>query len=177
MQIRIFLFLAISLTSAIGHAQQVYRCGSTFSQQPCGPDAKLIGKPPVTTAAPRTAPAVFPVPVPVPVSSGSDELAKLRYPVPDVVPLDTVVAASKGLCEKGARAALKDPESARVTDVVRTGAGNHYHLATGRVVTGSQYTLKVNAKNSYGGYTGVKMWSCVLTLDESKLLFVQELGA
>lgn len=34
--------LAFVLATGTAGAQQFYRCGSTFSQQPCGPDAKVV---------------------------------------------------------------------------------------------------------------------------------------
>lgn len=69
--------------------------------------------------------------------------------------------------EKGVREVLKDPDSARF----------------GRMVAGSNgadtvtVCLMVNAKNSYGGYTGEKPYMGLLFTDKKPKLFIAHTGS
>lgn len=128
---------AIALSPAL-YAQSVYKCGSTYSQAPCGADAKQLN-----TSPPQ---------------------AKLPT---DVVPPDDVVKANKVLCEKLARLGLKDPEGARITEMKRYGPRR---IDFQGVSTAVLYMFEINAKNSYGGFTGEKTGICLFSLDDKKFL-------
>lgn len=54
--------------------------------------------------------------------------------------------------------ALKDPGSARYPDWSVSTKSWSYSLAKGRNVFGYRVCVKVNAKNSMGGYTGRKLF-------------------
>lgn len=76
------------------------------------------------------------------------------------------------LCELGIRTqgAWKDPDSIKIGNVRRLGFTTiKLHDATLPVV---QYSVGVNGKNSYGGYTGEKLALCFLDSTESRLLRV-----
>lgn len=133
------IILAAALTGAAS-AQTMYRCGNTFSQQHCGPDAKVMD---ITPPEVRRASAVTP----------------------------EVVEANKRLCEFALRLRMKDPESARITNVSRLGV-QYYNIPN--TPPGVTYTALVNGKNSYGGYTGEDSKICIFSLDETK--FVKVLG-
>lgn len=76
--------------------------------------------------------------------------------------------SEEGKFEKAAikylKSELKDPDSAKITDtsVFRCSSST----PRGQAAKDKNYTLlfraKVNAKNSYGGYTGEKNWFCKL---------------
>ena len=77
------------------------------------------------------------------------------------------------LCEEGIRAVgmWKDPDSLKISDVVRIGFTTiTLHDARTMVV---QYGANVNGKNSYGAYTGNKPAVCYLDQTETRLLRVQ----
>lgn len=93
-----YLLLAGAAVFSTGaHAQGVYRCGNTFSERPCGPDAKQIMAPPMKET--------------------------LRADTP---PSADVIAANLALCERVTRAKMKDPESAKITPIGRVGPAFMY---------------------------------------------------
>lgn len=68
--------------------------------------------------------------------------------------------AAKRLCAAAIAPTLKDPPSLRIE-------GAHTGLQPGEV------NLLVNAKNSYGGYTGAKAYTCQLSPDGKSVLSVR----
>jgi hypothetical protein len=77
------------------------------------------------------------------------------------------------LCEEGIRAAgmWKDPDSLKISDVVRIGFTTiTLHDARTMVV---QYGASVNGKNSYGAYVGSKPAICYFDQTETRLLSVR----
>jgi hypothetical protein len=88
--------------------------------------------------------------------------------VPETLPSKETIAKSKALCIKTAMDKLKDPESARVTEVQRIGARN-IELVGGAWAVRILYQMNINAKNSYGGYEGKKLWQCDYTQGETEL--------
>lgn len=128
------------VTSANG--QTMYRCGSTFTQQPCADNAQAINAPGVPK--PRK---MEPIPIDSPAS------------------LEMLEAARKK-CEIAILVQLKDPDSAKFSTPER---GGFRRSADRRVLR--DYLVAVNAKNSYGGYTGAKLWTCSLDADETRVLW------
>ena len=65
---------------------------------------------------------------------------------------------------------LKDPYSARVETV----GGPAFEVVTfaNQPLTVKRYNVAMNAKNSYGAYTGIKMYKCFLTEDDSRVFDV-----
>lgn len=150
------ILLALLVLPDAASAQAVYRCGNTFSERHCGPDAKVIVAPP---AQPATA-----APVEV----------KLEAPPYAPPPPAEQIDANRATCETKTRAAMKDPESTRIKSVSRSGVA--LQRLAGRAFYGVSYHMNVNAKNSYGGYTGEKLYNCVFALDEKTYLGSQELA-
>jgi hypothetical protein len=155
MRVLIFLLCALCATA---HAQQVYRCGSTYSQTPCGAVAKEI---PISTGdRPQT------------IESIQADLAKtkrlLTTKIPDVATSPELVEANKRTCTQIIRSSMKDPESARIGDVSRVGAANSYYA--GKNYQAVSYTALVNGKNSYGGYVGEKPYYCEFSMDEKTFM-------
>ena len=143
------LSAALVLTLAAGaSAQALYRCGSTFSDQPCGPDTKVL-------IAPRA------------------RAAKLTAPV-DVPPPQAQIDANIATCERQTRTQLKDPETARIKSISRGGVSLVRHQ--GADLYAPVYHMNVNAKNSHGGYTGEKLYICVYAADERTWLYSQEIS-
>ena len=141
---RIFrtLFLAVIGTTAIStSAQSIYKCGSTFSDQPCGPDAKQIGKAPT---------------------------AALRLPA-DIPPSADRIAANLATCDRTTRASMKDPDAAKIRPIGRVGPAFQWKM--GERVVGVNYAIAVNGKNSYGGYTGEKTYFCGFDSTETTMFF------
>lgn len=126
----------IVLTAGPVAAQAVYRCGAKYSDKPCAAGQRVI------VAAPVRVPD------------------KIEAPVPDLPAAPDVVAAAKAACVAQLRATFtfKDPDSVKVGEIRRA--------LTGMVTLGDQrvavraYSMSVNAKNSYGGYTGDQDYIC-----------------
>lgn len=160
-------------------AQTLYKCGNTFSQTPCATDAKKIEVKPAagidcsdyknmfsdacrSKAAPQSANDV------------SEARAKVQRQIdampPTVPPSSEVIEANKKRCLARITAMLKDPESARVGEVTRApGPAPDYETVKGWFPS-IAYVVNVNAKNSYGGYIGSKLWLCSFDLSEKELL-------
>lgn len=174
--------LHILLVSLLGQtpalAQTLYRCGSTFSQTPCAADAQKIEVKPATgldcsdynmfTDVCRSKAA------PSPANDALAARAKVQKQIeampPFAPPAPEVIEANKKRCLARITAVLKDPETARVGEVSRAnGPAPDYETARGWFPS-IAYTVSVNAKNSYGGYTGSKTWLCSFDLSERELL-------
>lgn len=133
---------ALLCGAAFASAQTMYRCGNTFSQQPCGQDAKEVAIQGVPQ--PRKVP---PMPVDEPASPET-------------------LAAARTMCEAAITGQLKDPASAKFDAPIRMGLRR-----TPDGVILRDYTVYVNAKNSFGGYTGAKRWTCSLNAAETSVLW------
>ena len=86
---------------------------------------------------------------------------------------EAVKSNAASLCESRLRSepAWKDPGSVQITDVRRAGFTTiTMHDATLAVV---RYTASVNAKNSYGAYTGARLASCYMDGTETRVLRVE----
>jgi hypothetical protein len=140
--------LALALAGPAA-AQQMYRCGSTFSQQPCGADAKVIDTPGV----------VQPMVVPdLPVSPETIEAAS--------------AACVAGLWKSFS---FRDPDSVKI-GAIRRGTAGMTVFGDRRVATRA-YSMRVNAKNGYGGYTGEQLYICYVDpKDERTVLNIRNLG-
>lgn len=133
-----------TLLLAVGaNAQGVYRCGNTYSEHPCGRDAKQIVAPPVREVLPANLP-----------------------------PSAAVVAANLATCVQATRAKMKDPDAAQIRVIGR--AGPEFIYRAGKRMPGVTYHLAVNGKNSYGGFTGEKLYVCGFDATEQTLIFSEE---
>lgn len=74
------------------------------------------------------------------------------------------LAQPRQLCAAAIAPTLKDPPSLRIE-------GMHTGLQPG------EYNLLVNAKNSYGGYTGAKPFVCTLSPDGMRVVKVKPFGS
>ncbi|MFN9470933.1 hypothetical protein [Acidovorax sp.] len=159
-------------------AQSVYKCGNTFSQTPCAADAKKIEvKPAVGVDCSGYTHMLSEACLGKP-SSGTASIDEARAKVqkqidampPAVPPSNEAIEANKQRCLTRIMTMLKDPESARVGAVARAkGPSPDYETAKGWFPSVS-YTVSVNAKNSFGGYTGSKLWICSFDVAEQELL-------
>ncbi|VTU43025.1 MULTISPECIES: hypothetical protein [unclassified Variovorax] len=156
--------LALLLCGAV-HGQTVYRCGNTFSQVPCGEGQTSV----YSKANGVNSNSGY-----ADILANLDETKrKLATKIPDTnPPTPELLAANKAKCSAAARDMLKDPDSARMTETQRFGPAYDYHA--GKTHPGVSYGLEINAKNSYGGYTGKKQWSCVFSPDEAQLVRVYQ---
>ncbi|HEY3046819.1 MAG TPA: hypothetical protein VGJ72_05050 [Polaromonas sp.] len=146
--VRPALIFVLALLGATGHAQTMYRCGNTFSERPCGPDAKVLVQGPA-----KEQPLVA---------------------LPDTPPSADVIEANKLACASAVRNAMKDPEAARIGTVTRSGPGvDYFQMRTFQVVI---YFVNANGKNSYGGYTGEKLHMCSFDPSEKTIIRTRELG-
>jgi hypothetical protein len=75
------------------------------------------------------------------------------------------------LCLDTIRTTLKDPASARIELVTKDSIVDVTGL-DGKVQPAQKYSLLVNAKNSFGAYTGAKPYRCLLTVDERRVIDV-----
>ena len=198
---RFSLFLALAATGTPAVAQ-IYKCGSTYSQVRCAPDAKEVQaeRPPSRARAPgpesplleasRTAMEASRVRaeaearrldeegeqrkarVAAAVQSGRQRLESARQrPAPDAA----TVSRNLGLCEKTIRDAMKDPEAARISAGRREGPALQFGQPE-LLPVAIEYYFKVNGKNSYGGYTGNKLYVCTFDLTETRLIAMREVG-
>lgn len=95
---------------------------------------------------------------------------QIEAALPVAPPAPEVIEANKKRCVARILAVLKDPETARVGEVNRAySPAPDYETARGWFPSFA-YTVSVNAKNSYGGYTGSKLWLCSFDLSERELL-------
>jgi hypothetical protein len=136
--------LALLIAAGAAGAQTMYRCGSTYSQAPCGPDAQQIG------ARPKAAPN----PAPVSAAAGPKKVL-------DTIPEDPVKAeAMRAQCREWITRvpAWKDRDSVKVGEIKR--AGLAMREVAGREQRVRAYATVVNAKNGFGGYGGERLAIC-----------------
>jgi hypothetical protein len=135
------LLAALCIWPASALTQQMYRCGNTFSQQPCGPDATAIK------------------------SQGV-----LQPPAPDVHGHGEKVERMKALCREALIRvpAWKDRDSLKIGPVHRGSAEVRTIGGSPQVVR--TYATTINSKNSYGAYEGEKAAACYVNEHETKVL-------
>lgn len=140
----VFLVLAAAHGA---HAQKLYRCGSTFSQTPCGADAQEIKA------------AGVPQPIPQPLMG---QLPPERY------------SEVRAMCEQGIREqpAWKDPDSVKIRSIVRGTRIIAVTFESGRRRAVAPWYVTVNAKNGFGAYAGERLAECYFDPDEKTLLSV-----
>ena len=179
MLLRISVVLT-SLVSAPVFAQTMYKCGNTFSQTPCAADAQKIEVKPSTavdcsnyqhigTEACRGKGSSSNI-----IKEIDAARAKVQQQIdsmpPTLPPSAEVIEANKKRCISRIRAMLKDPESARIGEITRSaGPAPDYQTNLGWFPS-ITYTVTINAKNSYGGYTGAKTWGCSFDLQEKEII-------
>jgi hypothetical protein len=93
-------------------------------------------------------------------------------------PTPAAIAAPRGagLCEAHVRTsgAFVDPESLRIAAVRFAGAKAwrvHDELIAART-----YSMRINARNEQGGYDGEKLFECLLSEDEARVLHFARAG-
>jgi hypothetical protein len=130
-------------------SQPMYRCGNSYSQTPCGPDAKKVDI--------------------VVQRSGGQPARQLKDDATEETKARTVE-----LCKAAVIARLKDPESARFSGISRSNSLERPLPAlNGPLVKTSGVNGFINAKNSMGGYTGDKLFFCSVDFaTESKVIDV-----
>ena len=109
-----------------------------------------------------------------PTSSVAEARAKVQRQIdampPKMPPSPDMVEGNKKQCLNRIMGMLKDPESARVGEVSRAaGPAPDYESSVGWFPS-VVYTVTINAKNSYGGYTGNKVYACSFDLAEQSIL-------
>lgn len=169
--------LALVLCSSPTWAQSVYKCGSTYSQTPCAHDAKEVG---VSNNGPVSSSASAVADIQAAQLRAKKQAEQLGNPPND----PEQIKANKIACLTAIRSLLKDPDSARIGDFTRSegyetdyaGGGNLIldpSVKRGTWFPALLYSLPINAKNSYGGYTGNKLYSCSFDVTDKRLLKVR----
>lgn len=127
---------AVGLISLTHHAsaQQLYRCGNTYSQIPCAADA--ASKSVYSGAAPVQAPGL----------SGYELCA---------------AHAVKYVASPEPESARTMPMGQRRTEVIKY---------AGQSVAAHRFDLTVDAKTTYGVYSGPMAYSCWLSEDQARML-------
>ena len=138
---RIVLLIAFATgLPGVVSAQNVYKCGNTYSETPCATDAKPMDSGLIKPQAPRVAPSA------------------------------EKVQRNMDLCKSVLRSSLKDPNSAQIKDETRLSKlMDGVNFSTFERFPAVGYSMQVNAKNSYGGYTGYKTGICYFDLAEEKI--------
>lgn len=191
MPARTGLTIALLSTALTGYAgaQTMYRCGSTYSQTPCGAGQKeievkaddpceietnrysstCIMRPSKPYSKKQSAAEENKQATEKKAKEERDEwnkraVDKISLTIPD----PALVDENKKTCVNQVTYLLKDPESARFGNVLRIGA--ELDTQHGMSIPSVWYSVMVNAKNSYGGYTGSKSFICVFSTDEKKFM-------
>ncbi len=86
------------------------------------------------------------------------------------------IASNKLLCKMGVLARLKDPDGAKLSEIERLGASNVFIFGNTKVMALISYHVQVNARNSFGAYTGEHIWVCDFDMGETKLMQAHEVG-
>jgi hypothetical protein len=91
-------------------------------------------------------------------------------------PAATAAPRGAALCEAHVRSAatFADPESVRIGGIQYLGAKPwklHQELIAART-----YGLRVNARNGYGAYEGERLYECLLSEDEARVLHFRPAG-
>jgi hypothetical protein len=170
-------------------AQTMYRCGATYSQTPCGvgqKDIEIKVDDPCENEANRYSSACImrpSKPYSTKLSAAEEKRQAIEKKAKEerdernkkaldginlTIPAPALVDENKKTCVSQVTYLLKDPESARFGNVVRMGA--ELDSQHGMLTPSVWYTVMVNAKNSYGGYTGSKSFICVFSTDEKKFM-------
>lgn len=89
--------------------------------------------------------------------AGGCQTAATSDIVPGSIPRVAITDAQRKALEQAVRVTLKDPESARFGEVIAGTMSSGQTMACGWV----------NAKNSFGGYVGNKLYSIVINTDGS----------
>lgn len=138
----LFIGVGLLLATSIA-AAQVYRCGSTFSDKPCGSNAVKVQGTSAHEGSSGTAPA----------TSGSG------LPGYALACLNAIRATTN----------FPDKENLRVDDYAK--AWETFEYADKKIV-GLLVTLKVNPMGAYGSYTGARSFSCHMSEDGRRVLKV-----
>lgn len=137
--------IAALLFAGTCSAQTMYRCGNTFSQNPCGPDAKEIA----ISGVPQPSAASRIVQTPV----DPDKAERMK---------------AECLVWIKERIAWKDRDSLKIGT---TEAGLlRYSPLLGVEQVIREYTTPVNAKNSFGAYIGEKLVVCQANADDTRIV-------
>ncbi|MEN9539816.1 MAG: hypothetical protein RLZZ126_2051 [Pseudomonadota bacterium] len=149
-------------------AQTVYKCGNNYSQTMCAYDAPKVDARPALSHGYSSSGTT---------NSSDKELERIKRQIaalpPIIPPSPEIIEANKTRCRAGILARLRDPESARIQTFFRLEKPlPRYEILKGWF-PGIVYTVDVNAKNGFGGYTGSKSWTCSFDLKEQELLSVE----
>ncbi|AVQ83806.1 hypothetical protein [Variovorax sp. PMC12] len=142
----LFLLLGglASVAVAGASAQTLYRCGNTFSQTPCGEGAREV------RASGVAQPVVPPPLAPIDKKRETDLAARCIHAIRTIP-------------------SWKDRDSLKIAVPERATAGVARDVEGRRIAVVPWYG-QVNAKNSYGGYTGDKMANCYFDSTESRIV-------
>ena len=186
---------SLILVASSAQAQTMYRCGNSYSDKPCGPEAKMLNEPknkPAPIQAPVPSPSLY-----VPKSaytekiereiaenrrSSQERLRRLEEmfaeqkafrdanPLPNEIASPKKVAKLKQLCEKWLREVptWKDRDSVKIRAIERD--RSTYESVNDNYQIVWQYRAILNAKNSYGGYVGEKPAYCFANKDETLVI-------
>ncbi|MBN8751144.1 MAG: hypothetical protein J0I65_27125 [Variovorax sp.] len=168
---RYLLLLSITLALSPAAAQKMYRCGNTFSQTPCDSTGQATDLPKGANQSRDSFEARL-EDLKREQAKGEKNIHKLSEKLPPVpAPSAEAVAANEDLCRKSILLQLKDPDSAKFERGFRGNAQNYYGPKS-EVVSGIAYYQSVNAKNSFGGYTGAQTWVCYFDMNEKAVEWV-----
>lgn len=69
---------------------------------------------------------------------------------------------------------FKDPDSVQLIEVGKMGAEVVTHAASNTPIIAKRLSIKVNAKNGYGGYTGAEWYYCYISLSDNSVFSVSK---
>lgn len=137
------LVVAIFCAAIVPLASAVYRCGNTYSQTPCAPDAKEIE-----------------------IHSG-----QASGPSPTPKTSQAQIEQNIKLCERALREIpdWKDRETLKISPVKRALTTMNVDIK-GQKREVIPYVSNINGKNSYGAYQGDKSVACFFDLKDENFL-------
>lgn len=139
--LRPIFFILLMALAQVSHA--VYKCGNTYSQTQCAPDAKKLEVDSAPISGNRNAPRTSP--------------EKIEQNIK--------------LCERALREIpeWKDRESLKISPIKRLPKTMAVDI-NGQKREVVLYTAHINGKNSYGAYQGEKIGACYFDLKDENFL-------
>lgn len=174
----LIISIALALVPSVQAASQViYKCGNTFSDIKCSSDATVAFKSAeekqreIDEKRRQESAAALK-------ASIADMERRKRKLAPRTWGAESMERVQE-LCKIHVLSSLKDPNSANFSNFALTHEPVAYiSNETEKYQFASEVLFFVNAKNGFGGYTGDKLWKCLIDWDTGrKVVSVQSLDA
>lgn len=170
------LFLAMHMAIApVSFSQTVYKCGNTFSDTKCSSDATIVKKSESDKRQEEDALRQKKLDAEMKLMTEALERKKRNLP-PRAWGADMMGRIEES-CKTWALGTLKDPNSAIFSNFTLLDKPASYYpdnyqfsvkTAAESVLFAAEVLFYVNAKNGFGGYTGDKIWRCLVDWESGR---------